>query len=330
MAELKVMLAAAQEELASKDRSIRALQATLEKNGLSYSKSLTLTEQPSYSPEVHDELVQEMERVRDRLSDEVSEHSSLKAVYNELLREHALANEELKNTQQVCKLQKEAVQNAEARRRTAEESLEQLQETVQALKTELQQVNTAKSQLEQQLLQQTLKVDQLRLDVRPRPRSPFPLAAIEEEEDENFVQSKELKALTERFNAYRAALSQGEQALVQRSELLERNLEKLTLMYYVLVDQKSQLKVSNHVNERRVTRLQLKNQELQNEVDALKDKLMEERYQAKLMSDQLEQSSLQGRNSLSMSGVFAFAKNIRRTIKGGGGKSGMFISSIYS
>ena len=112
----------------------------------------------------------------------------------------------------------------------------------------------------------------------------------------------------------RERLSEGDNALVKKNDALQRNLEQLTLMYHQLASQKSVLRVDKTVNEKKISRLTEKNKKLETEVKAVREQLEE---MSTRHAEEQEVRRLSVPFVLNSSTALTFAKNIKKTIKGG-------------
>jgi len=125
----------------------------------------------------------------------------------------------------------------------------------------------------------------------------------------------ELDDAKHNYKALESTLSEGERTLKKKSDILERNLEQLTLMYHQLVSEKSKWTVEKKVSDR-------KNQRLMEKVKSLEDQIKSERLRFEQLDFQLRNVSeeLEERKSVRPTIGNGPAKNIRKTIRGGGAK----------
>ena len=410
VAELKLMLAKAQEEIAKRDRIIKALERSLKANGLApdllsdggtelSEPSERLEDSESENQGALDEVIEELEEVRTRLSEEVGEHSTLKTQHQAVLRDFDSVAEEAKNLTHICSLQKATIAKHEARLAELEELNEKLSITKESMAKEVEQYSSRQLQLEQSLVTSTVELEQLQNDLKyqqTQGTSQVSQETIEELEqklasqgqvvsqleqrnlalqsslDEAFatkvtnveelkeqltneIRAQELQKwnvekaqlqqelithkhrasttrtqleqVNEAYKALKVTSSEGERTMAKKCETLERNLEQLTLMYHQLVSQKSVLKVDKQVNERKIQRISDKNRSMEEQLKRAQEKLKEQEDANRALSEELAAYKDNNvRSSICGYGVMNIAKNIKKTIKGGGNRQSAYIS----
>ncbi|OMJ73454.1 hypothetical protein SteCoe_27847 [Stentor coeruleus] len=119
----------------------------------------------------------------------------------------------------------------------------------------------------------------------------------------------------EKYRALENTMSDGEKTLKRRSDALEKNLERLSLMYHQLVTQKSMLKVDKQICDRKIARLTEKSTSNDKQINDLSEKIsILERENISLL-DQTVKLELKIRL---IQGTIASNTRIKKVIRGGG------------
>ncbi|OMJ83119.1 hypothetical protein SteCoe_16040 [Stentor coeruleus] len=116
----------------------------------------------------------------------------------------------------------------------------------------------------------------------------------------------------ESYKNLESYMSEGERALKRKTDTLERNLEQLTLMYHNLINQKSQISVEKTLAEKKLSRVNDKIKNLEDQVSTFKNKYEESEQKFAIVQEELvkiQNSKERKRGNIS--------GNIKRTIHGG-------------
>lgn len=133
----------------------------------------------------------------------------------------------------------------------------------------------------------------------------------------------------ENYKALELTMSEGERSLKKKSDVLERNLEQLTLMYHQLASQKSALSVDKQVGERKNSRLVEKIKTLEEQLKIANLEIQKQLREIKYLSEELEKpSTAHSRGSIGgLSGLLPTTR-LKKSIKGGGGRHGTLIPEV--
>ncbi|OMJ91088.1 hypothetical protein SteCoe_6451 [Stentor coeruleus] len=116
----------------------------------------------------------------------------------------------------------------------------------------------------------------------------------------------------ESYKNLESYMSEGERALKRKTDTLERNLEQLTLMYHNLINQKSQISVEKTLAEKKLSRVNDKIKNLEDQVCSFKNKYEESEQKFAIVQEELVKiQNTKERKRGNISG------NIKRTIHGG-------------
>lgn len=116
----------------------------------------------------------------------------------------------------------------------------------------------------------------------------------------------------ESYKNLESYMSEGERALKRKTDTLERNLEQLTLMYHNLINQKSQISVEKTLAEKKLSRVNDKIKNLEDQVCSFKNKYEESEQKYAIVQEELVKiQNTKERKRGNISG------NIKRTIHGG-------------
>lgn len=393
VAELKLMLAKAQEQLSLRDKHISDIEKLLKQTGVSvpleYSEEPREEESDNYKrSEAYSEMLVELDEVKNRLEEEMRRSGMYEETISDQKDKLERQAQEFSEMQFMLKVMSERVQMLENHALEKDDVIEQLQVTRDTLTSDLQTSSEQKLQLEQKLtakdielkelamnnhhvnayreeieqLQASLKIEteksdnltaevnllrnQLEISLRAQApsidiesikRSVFEEAARKEREkwiEEKKVIARdlqnridkvvrleiELDESRERYKNLEGTMTQGQSALMKKSDILEKNLEQLTVMYHQLVSQKSILQIEKKVAERKTSRLNDKVQTFELQLKQMKEDIQRSNERRKAAEEKLERYEKFEKAELMPYGRMSVGQvsRIKKTIKGGG------------
>ncbi|CAG9310172.1 unnamed protein product [Blepharisma stoltei] len=377
LAELKLLLAQAREEIRRKDKRIKVLEDLLRQAGIAIPEMVDLDEsdfEDEYRDGAYADVIQELEDLRSRLSEEVENSLKLK----EDVKEAQTESEEYKSVysvmEQHIKYMDSQIKNFENSQKEKEDLIEKLTVGKESYEAELSAITTKMLEQEQKLNEREVEIEILKNklknmkgDVVQQQRTeedqrnevkkeiyrkytvshqlpPIKESTIESVSDEVYDEQKwreekrkmirdlqkrisqvvdlelALEEARENYATLELTMSEGERALKKKTDVLERNLEQLTLMYHQLASQKSALSVDKQVAERKSQRLQEKIRILEDQLKKANVELDKCQREIKYLTETFEKTSkLSMLGSSGGLGAIVPSGRIRKSIKGGVG-----------
>lgn len=374
VAELKVLLARAQEEIEKKSKIIEVLQSEIKNSGGKIKNEATepgevlvsledlyedlenLKEKLDIETENCEELradVQKLESIKEEiLLDNSSMVEELKSCHEELLtlKNDLAAKEEeileLKNSKQIHEQQIEqlnltTIQLQQENKETAEElekikkdyknhlaDLEGLRQAKFQLISEREKTDSLSEQLRMaqnsinELTKQKVDIDKLRESLKKEIQLQEASKFYEEKQIiNNDLQNRirkvielqlELDDKNETLRIIEERMSQGDKAIIKRNDLLSRNIEYITDLYYKLLNERTVMSHDNQVLIEKVKRLLERISSLE---EIIKAKELN-RFEDRSFIDVVGRTNNSGASRASRTS-FAYGPNIKKPIRGG-------------
>ena len=216
VAELKLMLAKAKEEISKRDTRIKSLENALKGAGaplpsdyVEESKKEEYDQESNKDESEYDEVIQELEDTRQRLSEEVGAHTKLKHDFSELEAELESIKSQVQEVNDKNYTLEEKVTKYKTEAKQKEEQSEKLLLTKESLESELSSLNETKLELEQKLNEKAVEIDQLQIEAKMNRQGNLQSAEekinelnseLEEERNRNSEYQKDIQTLQRKLN----------------------------------------------------------------------------------------------------------------------------------